>query len=91
MPFYQVIYLLPKADAEFRGGFRCQVCGAEPTWHPGVADRPDLPIQLRCDNCLTQCAEFTTTQERDREIAELHEKAVAYNHDITFAKANFHN
>jgi hypothetical protein len=74
MPFYQVIYLLPKADAEFRGGFRCQVCGAEPTWHPGVADRPDLPIQLRCDNC-----------------AELHEKAVAYNHDITFAKANFHN
>jgi hypothetical protein len=91
MPFYQVIYVLPNQATGFRGGFRCQVCGSEPAWHSGAANKADMPIQLRCDNCLTQCAEFLTEEDRSREIAAIHERAIAYNHDVTFKTPKYHS
>lgn len=60
MPFYSVTYILPNAERNEPARFLCNKCFAEPIWHRGVAERPDLPIQLRCDVCLDQCAEFLT-------------------------------
>jgi hypothetical protein len=86
MPFYSVTYILPNAERGEGARFICNRCGGVPSWHRGAADQPDLPIQLRCDACLNQCAEFLTEELRDKEIAELHERAVSANSQLHIEK-----
>lgn len=88
MPFLQGRYLLATPSTGEPARFVC-LCGDTPTWHSGAPDRPDLPLQLRCDNCLRLCAEFLTFESRDWELAELHERAVAMNQEIAFDKPKF--
>ena len=84
MPFYSVTYILPNAERNEPARFLCNKCGTEPTWHRGVADRPDLPIQLRCDACLNQCAEFLTEELKGEEIEEVHRRALSLNVPLRF-------
>lgn len=78
MPVYSLTYILPNAERS-EGRLLCNQCGSEPSWHRGGADRPDLPIQLRCDECLNVSAEFLTEEARDGELAQIHERAVLLN------------
>jgi hypothetical protein len=41
--------------------------------HAGAASTTDLPIQLRRNPCLEQCAEFSTKESRDSKMADLHQ------------------
>lgn len=86
MPFYSLTYILPNADRGERSRMLCNKCGAEPSWHRGAANRPDLPIQLRCDQCFNQCAEFLTEETRDAELAQLHERALVLNEAVRIEK-----
>jgi hypothetical protein len=84
MPFRRVTYLLPDEPRGLPARFICSKCNTAPSWHTGAANTADLPIQLRCDRCFEQCAEFLTTGHRDKEIAELHQRAVEINGPISF-------
>jgi hypothetical protein len=89
MPFYSVTYILPNEARNEHARFICNKCGSEPAWHRGAADRPDLPIQLRCDTCFNQCAEFLTEELKDKEIAEIHERAELLNTPLRVEKPKF--
>jgi hypothetical protein len=82
MPIYSLTYILPNAERGESARLLCNKCGSQPSWHQGAADRPDLSIQLRCDECLNVCAEFLTEQARDEELAQMHERAVLLNTPI---------
>jgi hypothetical protein len=84
MPFYSLHYILSKQDLPAPGIILCGRCGQRPNWHSGAANRPDLPIQLRCDYCMNQCAEFLTEEARDAELKELDKRARAMNTDLHF-------
>jgi hypothetical protein len=89
MPFYSVTYILRNEERCEPARFLCNKCGSEPTWHSGAADRPDLPIQLRCDACFSQCAEFLTEELKNEEIAEIHRRALLLNAPLRFEQPKF--
>lgn len=89
MPFYSVSYILPNEERGEPARFVCNKCGSEPTWHRGAADRADLPIQLRCDGCFNQCAEFLTEELKNEEIAEIHRRALLLNTPLRFEHPKF--
>ena len=89
MPFYHLLVLASNRVDGTPARLVCPECGAEPTLHSGRADMPDLPIQLRCDRCLLQCADFLTTEERDREIAAVIEQAETVNGPITLDQPKY--
>jgi hypothetical protein len=60
----------------------CGKCERRANWHPGSVDNDELPIQLRCDHCLTQCAEFLTEEDRDGELQRIEERARMINSDL---------
>jgi len=82
MPIYSLTYILPNTERGEGARLLCNKCGSQPSWHQGAADRPDLPIQLRCDQCLNECAEFVTEEARDAELEQMRERAVLLNMSI---------
>ena len=89
MPLYHLIVFAPNKENGTPARLVCPECGSEPTWHSGRADMPDLPIQLRCDTCLLQCAEFLTTQDRDQEIAAVIERASILSQPIKYDQSKY--
>jgi hypothetical protein len=75
MPFYSITFIVANETRGIRAQLLCGKCRSVPNWHSGAADKSDLPIQLLCDECHTQCAEFLTYEQRDLELQELEERA----------------
>jgi hypothetical protein len=82
MPFYSIHYILANREAGTSALLLCGKCGRRVDWRPGTQDRDELPLQLRCDHCLTQCAEFLTEEDRDAELQTIEERARMINSDI---------
>lgn len=88
MPFYSVTYILPNERTGDQARFLCNKCGSPSNWHHGATDQPDLPIVLRCDTCFNECAEFATEEEKNRGIAEIHERALFFNGQVRVERQN---
>lgn len=88
MPFYSITYVISNQGETQNSIILCGRCRQRATWYPGSVDTPDMPIQLRCDNCLNQCAEFSTEEARDEELRKLEERARAMNSDLYIDQPN---
>lgn len=86
MPLYHLTYLLARGVGQ-EGRLICNRCGADLHWHSGAPNKAEMPIQLCCDECLMQCAEFLTTEEKNDELARLHKRAVELNAPVRIPQA----